>query len=106
MRAKDHNRIVKELNAKHTAKLAETEAYYKQELADLQAQYDALCEATGKQDERISRLLGVINIIKNDRRVQPEWFGQLLDNALSDTVAERPEFPFGEFDNGLHWKGE
>ncbi len=69
MRAKDHNRMVKELNAKHAAKLAETENYYKQELADLQAQYEALCEASNKQDARIERLLGVVNIVKNDRRV-------------------------------------
>lgn len=30
MKATDHNRIVKELNAKHKANVAEIEAYWKQ----------------------------------------------------------------------------
>jgi len=107
MKATDHNRIVKELNAKHKAKVAEIESYWKQEQADLQSQYDVLCEASHKQDERIARLVCVLNIVKDDRRVDPEWFGQMLDAAIEDRMVEveRPEFPFGEFDNGLHWKG-
>lgn len=52
MKATDHNKIIKQLQAKHAAKLAEVEAYWKQELADLQAQFDNLCEASQKQDEQ------------------------------------------------------
>ena len=56
MKTTEHNRIVKQLQAKHAAKLAEVEAYYKQELKDLQSQFDNLCEASRKQDERIAEL--------------------------------------------------
>ena len=51
MKATDHNRIVKQLNANHAAKLADVEAYWKQELADLQVQFNNLCEAARQQDE-------------------------------------------------------
>ncbi len=51
MKATDHKRIVKQLSEKHAAKLKEAEAYWKQELADLQTQFDNLCEAARQQDE-------------------------------------------------------
>ena len=68
---------------------------------------EAVEDGLVKVDENVWRGdAGDIVVAKSASDLDSEDYEDFIDTGSVASYLDPPEFPFGEFDNGAHWRGE
>lgn len=93
----------REVNLFHTRKPRNVTMDMALTLKDLGYTISQIREILTNGNTKPERQLTVGNDPNEDGRYDSSAYDRLFDEYQH---SERPEFPYGEFDNGAHWRGE